>query len=397
MKEMRAMAYESNIVPTQRLMAEELDTQLLPDFETAPEKRRTGFDQRNVRVLQEDEDALAKRQIALFQGGLITKAEGRKAVGKETSTEDEFSVLPYTLTVIPAGQSADASAGQTQPPAQTIAKAWQPAELKISRRDVALLRALNADERHLTGVFAKELHAHFNRLGDLAAAAYAARKKSQVLELVGARSNGHGRKGPGDLLHPPTGEGAGDSIVVEQILYAVNAKPLDYKAHYLRTLETTVNSINAKLGLGINLSDSMEREIVAAGGKRMGLVDITEQARDSLFKALAEGRDAGEGADAMARRIRDQVAAGPWSSSEIRSRVIARTETKFAQNKSSIEAAKGGAGIVGMTMIDAQLGPTDAECEAIDGQEVSFEDAEQLIAEEHPNGTRACIPRMGEE
>ena len=111
-----------------------------------------------------------------------------------------------------------------------------------------------------------------------------------------------------------------------------------YNGHYLRSLNMTVDTVNSFLGLSINLPDTVGRDIVQRGGIRLGLVDFDKQTRDALFNTLAEGRSLGEGPVSLARRIRSQIPKGPWSDVNIRARVIARTETKFAQNISSIQA-----------------------------------------------------------
>lgn len=93
-REAREAAYESNIVPTQRLMAAELETQLLPDFGAAwgetesgkqkaenGERTMVGFDTTQVRVLQEDENQLAVRLATLVQAGILTREEARERLG----------------------------------------------------------------------------------------------------------------------------------------------------------------------------------------------------------------------------------------------------------------------------------------------------------------------------
>ena len=45
-------------------------------------------------------------------------------------------------------------------------------------------------------------------------------------------------------------------------------------------------------------------------GKRVGLIDIEGDTKKAIFRALAEGRALGEGADPLARRIRNEVTAG---------------------------------------------------------------------------------------
>jgi hypothetical protein len=46
---------------------------------------------------------------------------------------------------------------------------------------------------------------------------------------------------------------------------------------------------------------------MAAGGRRAGLVDLSEQSKRALFDALAEGRAAGEGVEQLAARIASEV------------------------------------------------------------------------------------------
>lgn len=90
-RESREAAYESCIVPTQRLLAAELDTQLLPDLGDAATEH-VGFDVTQVRALQEDRDKLVARNVLAYKGGLIRRAEGRRALGLETDANDEIFV-----------------------------------------------------------------------------------------------------------------------------------------------------------------------------------------------------------------------------------------------------------------------------------------------------------------
>ena len=117
------------------------------------------------------------------------------------------------------------------------------------------------------------------------------------------------------------------------------------------------------------------------------------QTKAAIFKAITEGRAEGEGAAKLARRIRDIVPAGPWKDAKTRSMIIARTETKFAQNTATIERARA-AGVDKFIVFDARLGDTDEECEALDGTIVSADEAEALALSEHPNGTRSFTPHF---
>lgn len=82
MRELREQAYENCIVPTYRLICDELDVQLLPEFESESSTRKTRFDLSQVRVLQDDQNALYERLTSAYKvGEWITRAEARAAAG----------------------------------------------------------------------------------------------------------------------------------------------------------------------------------------------------------------------------------------------------------------------------------------------------------------------------
>ena len=168
-----------------------------------------------------------------------------------------------------------------------------------------------------------------------------------------------------------------------------------YAGQYLHIANMTFEALNTTMGLGVNLTDYMQSAILKTGGRRLGLLDLEQTAKDSLFKALEEARSEGLGADAMARIIAKEVSAGPWLTAKTRAQIIARTETKYAQNWSSLEAMRQSENVTDVLVFDAQLGPTDEECEAINGETVSLEEAMALMESEHPNGTRSFAPVVG--
>ena len=88
MRELREQAYENFIIPTQRLLAPELDVQLLAEYPNSKRMRCT-FDLSKVRVLQDDQNALATRHALLYEKGIETRAEARRAFGLPTDEEDE--------------------------------------------------------------------------------------------------------------------------------------------------------------------------------------------------------------------------------------------------------------------------------------------------------------------
>lgn len=81
MRELREQAYESFLIPTQRLIGGELGVQLLPEFDGPKSSRRVRFDNSEVRVLQDDRDKLYARINRAFISDEITLDECREALG----------------------------------------------------------------------------------------------------------------------------------------------------------------------------------------------------------------------------------------------------------------------------------------------------------------------------
>jgi hypothetical protein len=279
------------------------------------------------------------------------------------------------LTVGPAAQIAtmgEAPAASI-PPALIPPKAVAIPELKVraSRQVAQLMRATARDWERLSKQWTGALSRDFKSLGDQA----------------GEKFHDYARER--GLKADPLEDFEGTAEIVGGLL---DYKGVDFTAHYLRVAKAVFENINSTMGLGVNLSDPVEQRIITLGGTRKLKLGLDKQARDSIAEALREGRELGEGASELANRIVDMVGKGPWATAETRAMVVARTETKYAQNASSLEAYRSSDTISSVRIYDAQLGPTDAECEELNGQEVSFEEAEQLMESEHPNGTRSFAP-----
>lgn len=196
----------------------------------------------------------------------------------------------------------------------------------------------------------------------------------------------------------------GDATVVRAIMDDLQynlfrdkvLKPI-YENQYKMVGGETVNTINRTLGLGINLSDAGERRILKTGGTRLMVMDVQKPTRATITRLIAEGRGQGHGPAKVARMIRDQVPAGRFVNAgpKYRALLIARTETKYAQNTSSLTAYREAPGITGALAFDAQGEVSDEECIQRDGNVYSFEDADVELASEHPNGTLSFAPATG--
>ena len=225
-----------------------------------------------------------------------------------------------------------------------------------------------SDQRKLAPPFERKLATYLDKVAALVADAYIS------------------VHGPKQL----TGEA---SVIVDQLDTTALETELRgiYGEFYGEVLDETVSSINAIMGVTVNMPDPFAKEVVASGGRRAGLIDLPRTTKKRLFNILAQAQEDGVGVDEIVRRIRGTVTAGPWSTIDMRARVIARTETLNAQRISALETYKQMDPNAPVQVFDALLGETDEECEALNGAVVSQSEAESLAAEEHPNGTRGFV------
>ena len=86
--EAKEAACESVVVPLWRYIEDELNAQLMPDFDKTG-KLEAKFNLSNVRVLQDDENKLYARLGAAYRTGFMKRSEARSEIGLPTSPEDE--------------------------------------------------------------------------------------------------------------------------------------------------------------------------------------------------------------------------------------------------------------------------------------------------------------------
>lgn len=110
LKEFREQAWENMLIPFGRLIAEQIEDQLLRDFE---DTTRLAFDLRKVRILQDDQDALAKRVITLVDAGVVRVTQGQAMLGFKP---DDF-VNGYKRNTL-VFEIVNEDTGDTRPPEQ---------------------------------------------------------------------------------------------------------------------------------------------------------------------------------------------------------------------------------------------------------------------------------------
>lgn len=385
MEEMVKLAWRNGVLPIMRVFADELDRSLLPDFGNAA-GLKSGWDVSDVLALQDDLDKKASRWNTMVGGGWAQVYEGREDMGLEVDDSHRIYLRPAMSLEVPAGAPPRLpDPVQPQPAPAKGEKARAP--IAARRSGAAYLRALQAQEGPLSKAFEQTLKRFFKTFGKDARAA-----AGPLLEAedIGPKAKGGAEEKADDLII---------AQILDRLGIAAHRTTFQrlYEAHYVETAKA-VSDAAQLLGISGSLPDPVARAIAAAGGRRSGLVDLTTQAREGLFDALAEGRAAGEGAAQLAERIGAHIESGPWGSSEIRARTIARTETKYAQNVSTIERARAAA-VERFIVFDGRLGPdrSDPDHIARDGSIVTADEASQMASDEHPNGTLSFAPYFGDD
>lgn len=377
MEQFAKQAWQNGVMPIGKLAADELKRSLLPQFGKV-DGADVYWDASEVPAMQEDEDQKAERWTKMLDSGAITVYEYRQALGQDADDSHRIYLRKISVIEVPEnGERPDPEAA----PKSRGAKARAVSE-DAYKRGAAYLLFLQGQEKGLQEAFKKPLIAFFDRLGKAAADASTDLLEAELGKARGAKS---------------------DDLIVETILdrlgipkWASELRAI-YEAQYLAIAEAGAEAAEAA-GLGASLPDPVARSIVAAGGRRAGLIDLDRQTRAALFEALAEGRAAGEGAAQLAGRILPIVASGPSSDPEVRALRIARTEAKYAQNISTIERGRA-AGVTSFIVFDGRLGPGRSLLSHIarDGSIVGIQQAAVMADAEHPNGTLSFAPNFEED
>lgn len=105
--ESRDAAYENTIIPAQRIISEELETQLLDDFEGGSGVNLLDFDIEfdlsTVRSMQTDEGIVYERMAKALMTGAVTVSEARKMVNLSVDETHEIYLRnPQTMQAISA-------------------------------------------------------------------------------------------------------------------------------------------------------------------------------------------------------------------------------------------------------------------------------------------------------
>lgn len=107
MRELVRLARVNCIEPTQITISRQLSRQLLPDFESRPDRARIVFDNSNISMFQEDETERAKRVTMLVSGGLLRVDRGQAILGLDVDETQQIYLRPTQSVAVKPGEEPD--------------------------------------------------------------------------------------------------------------------------------------------------------------------------------------------------------------------------------------------------------------------------------------------------
>lgn len=376
----REAFYENTIIPLQALIADDLRTQLLPDFVGDVKGYRVLFDQSGIRILQEDEDKRQGRILAQLAAGIRTVNETRAALDLpplEGAAGDMF-LMGSGLSVVDPKDLTKPIATIVNPPDQGTDR--KPPQLQ-------LVRALPAGETKAADPHTDRLTKLRDRLTPAFSKAVSESLEAQagrVARRVGRRKGIRSEQiGPNEWAETELNVTFKD-ITDDLLPKSEDARLADaWRPHYTALIQGMWPILNEQLALDVDftLEDPAVVTALEAVGERVK--DINESTRTALAAALQEGADAGEGTGQLATRIRQVVE----ESYKGRAETISRTELALAQQQATVGRYKA-AGVTKVRVLD---GDDDEACASVHNTVQDLDWAEKnSIA--HPRCVRAFVP-----
>jgi HK97 family phage portal protein len=150
--EAKQSAYEANLIPMQRIMAEKIRFDLLPLFGEDPFKWRFCFDLTKVRVFQEDMTRLFSRMDQGVRGGWIMVSTALRACGLPVAEDgsDDIYLRLATITQVPGGERAGDPIEHLTPPKAPGDPSQDGAAAQLDAELVAYHVISALDRRQLT-------------------------------------------------------------------------------------------------------------------------------------------------------------------------------------------------------------------------------------------------------
>jgi HK97 family phage portal protein len=355
MAEMREQAYESNIIPTQRLMAAELRTQLLPDFGDV-RRLRLDFDLSKVRVLQADQDSLHERAREDLKAGGIAVNEFRQMIGLEPLDSTAGDVLYIPIGVTPT--HPDMITGEP-PVAQPVQEAL-PQPAKVLRLPA---RTQTKDVGDNVSEAIARLRQRLQKASEALLAIFLADQQKRVLARFSAM---------------PGAESESLVTAEDEAQLRTALEPL-----YRRMLTDVHTLAEDGLRITFELDAQGTRNFLASAGQNITGINATTL--QAVREALLTGQSQGETVEQIAQRL----SALP-EFDQVRATLIARTELAQASNLAAVHVYRSSGVVLGIRIIDGE--DFDEPCKARNGKILTLDAALNEPPLLHPRCTAKFAP-----
>jgi len=335
--EAREAAYESTIIPLQRIMASVIKRQFLREYETDLQSWKVGFDLSGVRILQEDENKKTERINSQVVGGVLKVKDAQKLAGVPVDDTQDFYLRPYNLMAVTSGpapepsmtQDAKSERKQVLFDEQVKETFWQGYAMKAENSEKAFIASLRQ-------MFAKQQKEAIKNL----------RRRDNLIDQHQAQED-----------------------------YKEIAAPVltDLMAEAITNAQDFLEGHRKQESLASQAAIIWLRTRIGWVAEQVG-----EETAHLLSVKLAEGFAQGEGIAPLTKRVQEVFG----FCSKVRATRIARTETIGAAAQGTIISYKD----AGVSRVEFLASPDTHDCACVDlaGQEFPIDDSEGIIPV-HPN------------
>lgn len=313
---MRRLFTEDCLTPLWRMDADEIGSDLLPEFGGA-EGLVVKFDTSEVVALQEAVKEKFDRIDAGVRGGYLTVAQAQAQLGVPVDPQGDYYLRTFTIQAVPFGAPPEATLAPVPEPVKALPPGRTESKAKEDRRKVmiALIAAQRQNRATVAGRMEGALDNYFGGLADRVIHRALRSEQPKGLSLKALRSD--------DLL--PESEG-------EELVKLV-------RRFYVELLQLSWDTWNLELGVttAFDLTDPAVTRALEGAGARVQA--IQETTRQKLQEALQFGNERGWSIDHLVRGdselgrpgLRDLVE----QTYKGRAQTIARTELGNAQQTAS--------------------------------------------------------------
>lgn len=368
---LREQAYEGNIIPSQRIMAEELHAQLLGDFVADVDQWAVDFDLSQVRVLQEDQQRVAERAVKLAGGPVLKLNEARQMMGAPELPDGDMFWAPVSATPINADDLLVDVTPVTPTPAATPpgGKAFDFLDLEEKASGATIVRAIERLRDRQLATETPRLARFLRDQRDLAVSIV----RDEAKALIGFE------------------EKAGDA---ERFANRVTAR-LEQRFQqgaqrevvrvHLQALTGVTDIVAGALDTPITVDDALRGHFLREAATNVrGITDVTMR---QIRETLREGAARDETVEQLAARIQGLGAFG-----EGRAELISRNEIAIASNRASVMSYELSGRVESVQVIDGTQ--NDEACASMNGRIFSMQEAAGVAPIEHVGCVRNFLPLL---